>query len=61
VIELVPAADAAEAIKARAERRTYLTERGYSVVDVAMAEVEADVTKVLNGLASVCVSSSSAP
>jgi very-short-patch-repair endonuclease len=57
----VPADDVAEAIKARAERRTYLTERGYSVVDVAMAEVEADVTKVLNGLASVCVSSSSAP
>jgi len=60
-IELVPADDVAEAIKARAERRTYLTARGYSVVDVAMAEVEADVTKVLNGLASVCVSSSSAP
>jgi tRNA/rRNA methyltransferase len=60
-IELVPADDVAEAIKARAERRAYLTERGYRVVDVAIAEVEADVTKVLNGLASVCVSSSSAP
>ena len=60
-IELVPADDVAEAVKARAERRTYLTERGYRVVDVAMAEVEADVTKVLNELVSVCVASPSAP
>jgi tRNA/rRNA methyltransferase len=60
-IELVPADDGAEAIKARAERRAYLTERGYRVVDVSMAEVEADIAKVLDGLASVCVSSPSAP
>jgi tRNA/rRNA methyltransferase len=55
-IELVPAGDVAEAIKARAERRAYLTERGYRVVDVAMAEVEADIAKVLDGLVSICVS-----
>jgi tRNA/rRNA methyltransferase len=60
-IEFVPADDVAEAVKARAERRAYLTERGYRVVDVSMAEVEADVTKVLNGLATVCVASPSAP
>jgi tRNA/rRNA methyltransferase len=60
-IELVPADDVAEAIKSRAERRAYLTERGYRVVDVLMAEVEADVATVLNGLAAVCVASPSAP
>ena len=54
-IEFVPADDVAEAVKARVERRAYLTERGYRVVDVSMAEVEADVAKVLDGLASVCV------
>jgi tRNA/rRNA methyltransferase len=60
-IELVPADDVAEAIKSRAERRAYLTERGYRVVDVLMAEVEANVATVLNGLAAVCVASPSAP
>ena len=47
VIELVPADEVAAAVTARAERRAWLTERGYRVVDVAMAEVEADVGKVL--------------
>ena len=60
-IELVPAGDVAEAIKARAERRAYLTERGYRVVDVAMAEVEADIAQVLDGLESICAASPSAP
>ena len=32
VIELVPADESAAAVKARAERRAYLTERGYRVV-----------------------------
>jgi tRNA/rRNA methyltransferase len=54
-IELVPADDVAEAIKARAKRRAYLTERGYRVVDVSMADVEADIATVLDRLATICV------
>jgi tRNA/rRNA methyltransferase len=57
-IELVPADELAAAIAARAERRSYLTERGYRVADVAMADVEADVAKVLDGLAETCAVSS---
>jgi tRNA/rRNA methyltransferase len=60
-IELVPAGELTEAVKARAVRRAYLTERGYRVVDVAMADVEADVAKVLETLAAACASSPSAP
>jgi tRNA/rRNA methyltransferase len=50
-IELVPSDEVASAFATRAERRAYLTERSYRVVDVAMAEVEADVGKVLENLA----------
>jgi tRNA/rRNA methyltransferase len=50
-IELVPADEAEAATKARAERRAYLTERGYRVADVAMAEVETDVGAVLDQVA----------
>jgi tRNA/rRNA methyltransferase len=50
-IELVPADEAAAAVAARAARRAYLTERGYRVSEVVMAEVEADVARVLDGLA----------
>jgi tRNA/rRNA methyltransferase len=50
-IELVPSDEAASAVAARAERRSYLIERRYRVVDVAMADVEADVGKVLENLA----------
>jgi tRNA/rRNA methyltransferase len=59
-IELVPADEAAAAATARAGRRAYLTERGYRVVDVAMAEVEADVAKVLDGLEAACAVNPSA-
>jgi tRNA/rRNA methyltransferase len=60
-IELIPADEAAAATAARAERRTWLTARGYRVVDVAMAEVERDVAAVLEGLAEACAVSPSAP
>jgi tRNA/rRNA methyltransferase len=50
-IELVPSDETAPAVAARAERRNDLIERGYRVVDVAMAEVDADVGKVLENLA----------
>ena len=56
-IELVPADEVAAAAAARAGRRAYLTERGYRVVDVAMGDVEADVGKVLEGIAAVCATS----
>jgi tRNA/rRNA methyltransferase len=51
VIELVPADEVAAAVAMRAERRTWLTGRGYRVLDVAMTEVEADVAKVLDTVA----------
>jgi tRNA/rRNA methyltransferase len=51
VIELVPAGEVAAAIAMRAERRTWLTGRGYRVFDVSMADSEADVAKVLDEIA----------
>ncbi len=51
VIDLVPAAEAGEATKGRAEKRTYLTERGYRVVEVLGADVELDLAAVLERLA----------
>jgi tRNA/rRNA methyltransferase len=48
VIELLPPDEGEAAALARAERRTWLVERGYRVVDVAMAEVEADIASVLD-------------
>src|SRR4029079_2501541 len=48
VIELVPADENEANLKARAERRAWLVERGYRVVDVSMANVEADVAAELN-------------
>jgi tRNA/rRNA methyltransferase len=50
VIELVPADENETGASARAERRGWLTERGYRVVDVSMGDVEADVTKALDAL-----------
>ncbi len=53
VIDLVPASESAEAAAARAERRTYLLERGYRVVEMRVAEVEMDVAAVLGKLSKV--------
>jgi tRNA/rRNA methyltransferase len=50
VIEMVPADESAIAAKARAERRAWLSERDYRVIDIAMADVEADVAEVLDRL-----------
>ena len=60
VIELVPSDEGAEAGKVRGERRAWLTARDYRVIDVAMGEVEADVAKVLDGLAASLTVSPSA-
>jgi len=50
-VELV-ASDEGEALAAaRRERRAWLDERGYRVIDVAMADVESDVGRALNELA----------
>src|SRR4051812_674088 len=51
VFELVPHDESADAVSARTERRAWLTERGYRVMDVAMADVEVDVGKALDCLA----------
>ena len=53
VIELAPAQESEAAASARAERKSYLVERGYRVLDVAMADVEADVDAVLSHLANL--------
>jgi len=60
VIELVPADEVAAAVAMRAERRAWLTGRGYRVFDVAMTDVGADIGKVLDGLAAACAVSPSA-
>jgi len=51
VIELISPEETETAITARAERRAWLTERGYRVIDVAMSEVERDIAVVLNSVA----------
>lgn len=50
VIELVPGGENEANLKARAERRAWLVERGSRVVDVSMKDVEADVAKALDAL-----------
>ena len=51
VIDLVPSELSPEAGKARAEKRAWLEERGYRVVDADTEAVEADVARVLDELA----------
>jgi tRNA/rRNA methyltransferase len=51
VIELVPAQESKIAAKARGERRAWLIERGYRVLDVAADAVEAGLQVVLDDLA----------
>src|SRR5262249_5670638 len=50
VIDLVPPDESAAAEQTRGERRAWLAERGYRVVEVGAEEVERDVTKVLDKL-----------
>jgi tRNA/rRNA methyltransferase len=61
VIELVPGGETQADAEARANRRAWLTQRGYRVADVIMTDVETDVQKALNGLAESCSFSPSAP
>jgi len=50
VIDLVPAAEVGTATQARADKRAWLAERGYRVVEITAGEVEGDVTGVLDRL-----------
>jgi tRNA/rRNA methyltransferase len=51
VIELVPAQESAAAASSRADRRTWLGERGYRVIHLPAAAIEADVAGALDRLA----------
>jgi len=53
VIDLVPGEETETAAKARQERRSWLEQRGYRVVVVQAAEVEADVSAVLERIMAV--------
>lgn len=51
VIDLVPPDESEAAGKTRADKHAWLAERGYRVMPVRLAEIEADVAKVLDELA----------
>lgn len=51
VIDLVPAEETDDAVKGRTEKRAYLAERGYRLVEVKAADVEQDLAAVLERLA----------
>ena len=51
VIDLAPDVENAAAAKARADRRAWLTERGYRVLEVRAGAVEGDLQSVLERLA----------
>jgi tRNA/rRNA methyltransferase len=58
VIDLVPDEESTAAAQARAEKQAWLAERGYRVLPVRPADIEADVGKVLDDLARAIASSS---
>jgi tRNA/rRNA methyltransferase len=51
VIELVPPHRSPAAHRARVDKRAWLEERGYRLIEASAQEVEADVSKVLDDLA----------
>jgi tRNA/rRNA methyltransferase len=57
VIDLVPAGESATAAKARADKCSWLAERGYRVLPVRIPEIESDVFKVLDELAAAIAKS----
>ena len=50
ILDLVPPDEGAEAAATRKERRSWLAERGYRLIEVRAEEVERDVTQVLDSL-----------
>jgi tRNA/rRNA methyltransferase len=51
VIDLLPAEESAVAAKTRADKRAWLAERGYRVIEVGAEDIAADVAIVLDRLA----------
>jgi tRNA/rRNA methyltransferase len=51
VIDLVPGDESATAAKARDEKRAWLAERGYAVVELKARDLEADFAQTLDALA----------
>lgn len=52
VIEIAPAGESDETAAARAARRPWLADRGYRVIEIAAADIEADVAAVLGRIVS---------
>jgi len=52
VIDVVPEQESEQAAKARAQKRAWLNERGYRIVEVAAQAIVTDVSRVLDELAS---------
>jgi tRNA/rRNA methyltransferase len=50
VIDLAPGSESEAAVKARRERRAWLIERGYRVIELAASAVESDLPQVLADL-----------
>ena len=50
VLDLIPQTEAVPAVKSRTARRQWLVDHKYKVIDVQAADVEADVTRVLDAL-----------
>ena len=53
VIDLVPDEEGEAAAKARAERHAWLKEHNYQVVTIRQAEIERDLSGVLDSLSAV--------
>jgi tRNA/rRNA methyltransferase len=53
VLDLVPDQESEKAAKSRADKRAWLAERGYRIVEVRMSDIDADVGRVLDGLAAM--------
>jgi len=51
VVDLVPGEESAAAAQARADKHAWLADRGYRVLPVRVAAIEADVARVLDELA----------
>jgi len=61
VVDLVPDGEGEAAVKARADRRRWLEQRGYRVVRIEAAAIEADVGNVLDALAAHCAARRQGP
>jgi tRNA/rRNA methyltransferase len=53
VLDLVPDRESEKAARSRADKRAWLAERGYRIVEVRMSDIDADVGRVLDGLAAM--------